>query len=184
MDGKHTWQEPTVADRLIYDGRIIQVHELTVQLPGGGTSTREVVYHPGAVAVLAEPEPGRLLFVEQFRKAPGEMLLELPAGKLDPGEPPLACAKRELAEETGYRAAEWTPLCSFYTSPGFANECITLFAARDLQAGAAKPDEDEYVRVTTRSRTDVEKLLQQGQIRDAKTLVGVLWWLWAGAGRG
>jgi ADP-ribose pyrophosphatase len=169
--------EPTVGESTIYRGKIVHLKELQVRLPNGRVAKREVVYHPGAVAVLAEPQPGYLIFVEQFRKAPGEVLLEIPAGKLDERESAEACAHRELAEETGYRCGKMEKIYEFFTSPGFANEKITLFHATLLEAGEEHPDEDEFVRVLTLSEVEIRNRLMQGMIRDAKTLVAVLWWL-------
>jgi ADP-ribose pyrophosphatase len=169
--------EATVGESTIFKGKIVHLKELQVRLPNGRVAKREVVYHPGAVAVLAEPQPGYLIFVEQFRTAPDEVLLEIPAGKLDGGESVEACAHRELAEETGYRCGKMEKIYEFFTSPGFANEKITLFHATLLEPGADHPDEDEFVRVLTLSEAEIRDKLMQGKIRDAKTLVAVLWWL-------
>ncbi|MDQ0188424.1 NUDIX hydrolase [Alicyclobacillus cycloheptanicus] len=170
-------QEPTLATEPIYDGRIIRVEQLTIQLPNGKTAKREVVRHPGAVAVLAAPAPDRLVFVEQFRKPTEEVLLEIPAGKLEPGEDPAECARRELEEETGYVSTNVRPLYEFFTSPGFADEKLHLFVAEDLSTGAVHPDEDEFVNIVELTASEVQARLTSGQIRDAKTLIGVLWWL-------
>jgi ADP-ribose pyrophosphatase len=171
------WREHTLEREVLYDGRIIRLERHRVQLRGERVGTREVVRHPGAVAVLAEPSPGRLLFVRQYRKAPDEVLLEIPAGKLEPDEDPRVCAERELSEETGYRAGKMEPVAAFFTSPGFADEKIHLFYARELQPGEAHPDVDEEVQVIVAERQTVEGWLSSGAIQDAKTLVGVLWWL-------
>lgn len=169
--------ETTVSERVIHRGKIIDVLERTVTLPNGSPATRDIVYHPGAVCVLAEPVPGHVLLVEQFRSAAGETLLELPAGKLDPGEPPMVCAVRELEEETGWVAETCEEVYTFYTSPGFANEVLSLFVARNLTKGEVQLDEDEFLNVHNLSMADVRHKLEQGLIRDAKTLVGLLWWL-------
>lgn len=170
-------QEPTLAATTIYDGKIIKLEKLNVQLPNGKTSVREVVRHPGAVAVVAESKPGHLLLVRQFRKPMEEVLWEVPAGKLEPGEATSACAIRELSEETGYQAKHIETVSEFFTSPGFADEKIYLFYASDLQPGVQQTDEDEFVQVVELSEQAIRELLQNGEIRDAKTLVGLLWWL-------
>lgn len=170
-------EEPTVSSRPVYSGRVIQVEEHTVQLPNGRTALREVVRHNGAVAIVAEAPGDRLVFVEQFRKAPGRRLLELPAGKLESGESPEECALRELREETGYVSEKVEPLYSFYTSPGFADEVISLFYATDLTKGDTDPDEDEFVDIRLFDHREVRLALDSGAIEDAKSLVGVLWWL-------
>ncbi|MCF8563665.1 NUDIX hydrolase [Alicyclobacillus tolerans] len=172
-----SFAERTIASQTVFEGKIVRLETHTVELPNGRQSTREVIRHPGAVAVLAEPTPGTVIMVEQFRKAPEETLLELPAGKLEPGEHSDVCARRELQEETGFTAQSLKLLYEFYTSPGFADEKIVLFYATGLTQGASHPDEDEFVRLRTLSREEVRRELSAGKIRDAKTLVGLLWWL-------
>ncbi len=169
--------EPTLTTKLVYEGHVVRLEEHTVALPNGHTATREVVRHNGAVAVVAELADERLVLVEQFRKAPGKRLLELPAGKLEPGESLHACALRELREETGYVTDRVRRLYSFYTSPGFADEVISLFYATELREGVTQPDEDEFVDIHLFSRADVQTALDEGAFEDAKTLIGVLWWL-------
>ncbi|MCL6515780.1 NUDIX hydrolase [Alicyclobacillus sp.] len=161
----------------VFSGRMISLETWRVRLPDGREAGREVVLHPGAVAILAEAEPGVVLCVEQFRTATGETLLEIPAGKLEPGEEPGSCAKRELAEETGCTASHWEPVASFFTSPGFADEQVHLFYATQLTRGAAHPDADEFVRVRPVTRAEAEAWVRAGRVRDAKTLVAFLWWL-------
>jgi ADP-ribose pyrophosphatase len=170
------FEEKTIHETSLYQGKIIDVKKLSVRLPNGKVTDREIVCHPGAVAVLAEPEPGKLILVEQFRKPVEGTLLEVPAGKLEPGEDPRDAAIRELREETGYNAQSVELVFSFYTSPGFANEKIDLYYARGLQKGQASPDEDEFVRTILYQKSELEDLLKNGQITDAKTLIGVLWW--------
>lgn len=170
-------QEQTISTELIYEGNIIRVEQLSVRLQNGRPSMREVVRHQGAVAVVAQSDAGKLVFVEQYRTAPGEVLLEIPAGKLESGEQPDGCARRELVEETGYTCRSMEPVFTFFTSPGFADEKLYLYFAQGLVPGPDNPDEDEFVNVVEYTRTELLDLLQDGQIRDAKTLVGVLWWL-------
>ena len=128
-------EEKTIRRRTIFDGKLIRVQLDEVELPDGRTSTREIVHHPGAVGVLAFTDEGKLVFVRQYRNPLGKTILEIPAGKLEPGEDPKACAFRELEEETGYRAEEMRPIVSLYTSPGFADEILHLYEARGLQKG-------------------------------------------------
>lgn len=175
--GNSDFTERTLKSTEVFHGRIIKLEKHIVELPDGRKSEREVVRHPGAVAVLAEPTPSQLLFVRQFRKAPEEVLWEIPAGKVDGKELPADCAARELREETGYRSSFFEPLFEFYTSPGFADEKIQLFYAHDVLPGEPQPDADEFVEVHSLSRAEISELLAAGQIRDAKTLIGVLWWL-------
>ncbi len=169
--------ETVLESETIFRGKVITLQHQRVRLPGGGESMREIVRHPGAVAILAEPSPDHLLFVEQYRLGPNEVLLEVPAGKLEPGESAMDCAKRELEEETGYRGGCLNQLYSFYTSPGFADEKIELFVATDLRKGNLALDEDEFLNVRILHRDEIVHLLQDGAIRDAKTLISVLWWL-------
>lgn len=171
------FSEPTLHEESIFAGRVICVKRLTVQLQNGRTSTREVVHHRGAVAVLAEPEPGRVLLVEQYRKACEQALLEIPAGKLEHEEQPDVAAKRELREETGFSGGNWQKINTFYTSPGFSNEKIYLYYATNLTAGDVDLDEDEFVESRLASRGNVLHLLQSGAVQDAKTLVALYWWL-------
>jgi ADP-ribose pyrophosphatase len=171
------YREETVSSDVRFEGRMIRLEELVVKLPNGRTSSREVVRHPGAVAVLVEPRPGEVVLVTQYRKAAECELLEIPAGKLEPGEAPEVCAIRELAEETGYRTSQVRPIASFYTSPGFADEVIHLFYVDQVDAGKQQLDEDEFLDVHLYTREEVARRIADGQIRDAKTLVALLWWL-------
>lgn len=170
--------EPSLDVQSIYQGRVIEVEEHTVRLPNGRTAKREIVRHPGAVAIVAQTLDNRLVLVSQFRKGPDKTLLEIPAGKLEPGEDPADCARRELAEETGFVPGDLQLVYSFYTSPGFADERISLFYARDLSAGPDHPDEDEFVTVHALTADELRQMLGSGQVDDAKTLVGLLWWLY------
>ena len=171
-----TLEEPTITSETIFEGKIITVQVDYVQLPNGKKATRELVKHPGAVGVVAVTEDDRLIVVRQFRKPLEKVTLEIPAGKLEPGEDPLDCAKRELAEETGYRAGEWTPLVSVFTSPGFADEQIHLYVAKQLKPGESRPDEDEFVEHTFITIEEAFSLIEKGEICDAKTVLAVYAW--------
>lgn len=162
-----------IGSRTIWQGAIAQVRVDEFRYPDGSTSTREVVGHPGAVAVVAHDE--RLLYlVRQPREAVGEdALLELPAGKLDaPGESTLECAKRELGEEVGKAAAEWRELKRFYTSPGFAAEEVIVYLATGLEDVDAEPDAEERLEVVTWSLEDLDGAIEN--CADAKSLIGLL----------
>jgi len=137
---------------------------------------RSVVRHVGSAVMMAvDPKKG-ILLVRQYRLPAGRYLWELPAGKLDPGEKPLAAAKRELIEETGYRARKWTKLASFSVSPGYVGERMTIFLAEDLTEGEATPMDDERIEPRWFSRKELTEMIRSGKIEDAKTMIGFLMW--------
>jgi ADP-ribose pyrophosphatase len=166
--------EKTVDTRRVFDGRMIKLRVDTVALPNGSTATREVIEHPGAVAVIAQTGRGELIMVRQYRHATGEILLEIPAGKRDQGESPLDCARRELEEETGYQARRWQSLFSFFTSPGFSDELLYLMMASDLEPGTAHTDDEEFIEVATVPVDEALQMVYRGEIRDSKTIIGIL----------
>lgn len=170
----HDLIEKPVSSERIYDGAMINVRRDTVTLPNGRKASREVVEHPGAVAIVPVTADGRVVMVRQFRHPVGQVLLEIPAGKLDPGEQPDDCARRELEEETGFAAKNLKRLAAIYTGPGFSNEIIHLYLASGLTAAARHPDEDEFLAVESYDRDQLKKMLAAGALRDAKTLVGLL----------
>lgn len=174
--------EKWISSSPVFEGRVVSLQIDTVELPNGSMATREVVKHPGAVAVLAVHD-GKLLLVDQYRQAMGRTELEIPAGKLEKGEDPLDAAKRELEEETGYRCGRIRLLHSFYTSPGFCDEMIHLYVAEDLTAGQVAPDEDEFLDIYEVSLEEAQRLIAEGRIADAKTLLAVYLWQF-GADRG
>lgn len=143
-----------------------------VRLPNGSESTRELVLHPGAAAILPILPDGRIILVHQYRHPVGQSLWEIPAGKLESGEDPLTCAKRELLEETGYEAATWEELLSFYTSPGFTDERITLFLARDLTR-VSEPRPSEITTCRAFESSELDHLVASGVIKDAKTILAL-----------
>ncbi|WP_234414164.1 NUDIX hydrolase [Paenibacillus sp. CAA11] len=167
--------EKTLSTRSVFEGKVVSLHIDTVELPNGETATREIIRHPGAVAVLAVRE-GRILLVDQYRQALGRCELEIPAGKLEKGEEPSEAAKRELEEETGYRAGKITLLHSFYTSPGFADEIIHLYLAEELTSGEASPDEDEFLELYEVSAEEAKNFITEGRISDAKTVLAFYIW--------
>jgi len=172
---KQILYEETISSSILYRGRIINVRQDQVILPGGKAAIREVVEHPGAAAVLALDDQERVILVRQYRQPAAAVLLEIPAGKLDPGEEPLECAKRELAEETGLCGNSWRPLGWFYLSPGFCNEKIHLFLARELTSTHPLPtaDLEEMVEVISLPLGELLEMAAQGELTDAKTVIAL-----------
>jgi ADP-ribose pyrophosphatase len=176
--------ERLVASELLHRGRFLEFRVDTVERADGRQARRDVAVHPGAVAIVAIDPEGRVLLVRQYRHPAGQALLEVPAGTLDrdPGsgatEDPDAAARRELEEETGYRAAGWERLADFWTAPGFATERIFLYLATDLSlAGPDRlaPDEDEQLELVRIPWREAVAAAECGEIRDAKTLIGISW---------
>lgn len=158
----------------IYNGHIIKVFKDDVSLEGAGNAIREVVRHKGATAILAVNEKNEAYFVEQFRYPVGKVLFEAPAGKIDEGEEPFECAKRELLEECGITAKKWTELGPMLSSPGFCDEVIYLYLAKELSESAPNPDEDEFLDIIKLPLTEVRERLRKGEIPDAKTQILIL----------
>ena len=162
----------TIREQTVFSGRLLELRVDEVELPDGRRAVREFVVHPGAACILALRDPHSMILVRQYRYAVDSELWEIPAGKLDPGETPLQCAKRELLEETGYEAATWSECLRFLSSPGFSNEWLTLFMARSLNHVAERwIDEIPTCRIFP-----VEQALQMvrsGEIADAKTILAV-----------
>jgi ADP-ribose pyrophosphatase len=150
--------------------RIFAIIEQVLRLPSGRTVVRQVVKHPGAVVIVPQLADGRLLLIAQYRFAVGETVLEFPAGTLEPDEAPLACARRELIEETGYRAEHWHPLGMIYSSPGFCDERLHLFLASGLVPEHAAADEDEILEVKRLTVQEVERAIASGTLVDAKSI--------------
>ncbi len=171
------FEEKTIRSKEIYNGKIISLKVDDVTLPNGEEGKREIVNHPGAVAVIAITDEGKLVVVEQYRKALERSIIEIPAGKLEPGEEPATTAVRELEEETGYGCRELTYLQSFATSPGFADEIIHLFVARGLYEieNRAAMDEDEFVELMEITVEEGEQMVTEQRIFDAKTAFAILW---------
>jgi len=155
---------------------IFRVTEDRAVDPDGFEIRRAIVQHGGSAVMLAVDERKRVLLVRQYRLPARQYLWELPAGRLDPGETPLKAAKRELEEETGYRAKTWKKLVSFFPSPGFLAERMTIFVASGLTAGMAHNMEDERIEVGWFARREIEDMIRQGRILDGKTILGVLVW--------
>lgn len=165
--------EKTIKEEMIYKGKILNLKKINVVLDNGIESTREIVEHKGAVAIIVF-ENDKFLFVKQYRKAHEEILLEFPAGKLEEGEDPLECAKRELEEETGYKSDNLELIQVIYPSPGFCTEKIYLYKALELSKGEKNFDPDEDLITEWIAKEEVLKMISLGKIKDAKTLIGVV----------
>ncbi|MEW5762317.1 MAG: NUDIX hydrolase [Bacillota bacterium] len=166
--------EKRVGSRYVFRGKILNVRVDTVILPDGREGTREVVEYAGAVTILPLTEAGEVVLVRQYRYPVGRTLLEIPAGKVEAGEDPLACARRELREETGYEAERWEKLLTFYSTPGFTSEKMHLYLATELKAGPQMPDGDEFVEVVQVPFREALAMVRNGTICDAKSVVGLL----------
>ena len=166
-------QEHKLSSEMKFDGKLIKVTYDVAEV-NGKEAWREVVHHPGASAVVAIDEDNRIIMEKQFRYALNDYLLEIPAGKLDAGEDPLVCAKRELEEETGIIASEWISLGTIATSPGFCNEVIHLYVAKGLSKGKIHWDEDEYVEVERYTFDELLQRIKEETIKDSKTLSALL----------
>lgn len=166
-----------IASREVYSNPIFRVAEERALAPDGFEIRRDIVHHPGSAVMLAVDEKHRVLLVRQYRLPARRYLWELPAGRLDPGETPLRAARRELAEETGFRARRWKKLVSFYPSPGYVSEKMTLFLATDLAPGSASPMEDERIQTRWFTRRELEAWVRSGKLQDAKTIAGILYWM-------
>jgi ADP-ribose pyrophosphatase len=161
---------------IVYAGRRIQVALESHKRPDGRTATKEIVLHPGAVGILALPDAEHLVLLRNYRFPLNETLWEIPAGTLEPGEDVLHAARRELAEETGYRAASWQKLTAFYPSPGILSEVLHIYVARELTPGQMHPEPDEQMEPQTVPLTQALAWVCDGTIRDAKTIIALLLW--------
>lgn len=167
--------ETQVDTALVYEGSFIQVHKDHARLPDGSISTREYIKHPGAVAIIALLDNGNLVMERQFRYAPQQEFIELPAGKIDHGEDTLLTAKRELLEETGYVAHEWTHISTAWPCIGFSDERMEYFLARGLTHIGSQLDEGEFLEVFELSPQEAIEWVRVGKITDSKTIVGLFW---------
>lgn len=163
-------QEIPLSSESVFDGVLLKVHRDAVRLPDGSNGIREYIRHPGAVLIVAQRSDGRLLLVRQFRYALGRSVLEMPAGRIEPGEDLETCARRELVEETGFEARDWQYLGTIHPCLGYSDERIEIFLARELTEVGARPDEDEFLQILSMDLDALEEAVRAGEITDAKTL--------------
>lgn len=168
-----------ISAKNIYRGLIFDIVKARLSLPGGKNCIRETVVHPGASAIIPVIGKDKVLLINQFRYATGQSIWEIPAGTLDKNEPPARCARRELEEETGFVARSVKKLAEFYSCPGFCTERIHLFLAKGLSPGrgAARPDADENINCRIFGRRQIVQMLNNGTIKDAKSIIGLMLWL-------
>ena len=164
--------EKTLSSTSIYDGKVVKLRKDEIELPNGNKSFREAIHHPGGACVIAKCDD-YIYFVKQFRYPYGKVLLEIPAGKLNEGEDPKACAIRELEEETGLIAEKVELLHSIYPTPAYTDEVIYIYLASNLKKGTVHLDSDEFLNVVKIKTDDVKKMLLSGEIHDAKTIVAL-----------
>lgn len=177
--GKRGAKVKLISSKLAYRGPLFDVYTDYVREPGGADSRRDVIRHSGSVVILAiddtgNPEDPKIVVERQYRHAAGQYMWEIPAGRKEPEENPLPGAKRELMEETGYRARRWTKLARFYVSPGFLGEWMLLYLAEGLTAGQTRPDEDEYIECQQIPLSQALQWIDRGKIIDAKSIVAIL----------
>ena len=167
--------ERFVSGERVFDGKLLKVHRDVVRLPDGSEGAREYIRHPGAVAIVALFDDGRVLLERQYRYPQRREFIEIPAGKLEPNEPHLDTAKRELMEETGYSAAEWRHLGVVHTAIAYTDEAIDLFLAKNLAKGTARLDAGEFLEILTVPFAEAIAMVRDGRITDVKTVAALLW---------
>lgn len=168
------FEEKTLSSEEIYNGKIIKVRKETVELPNGRNALRELIAHPGGVGVIAVDEERKVFMVTQYRIAAKAMMLEIPAGKLEYGEDPLECGKRELIEETGYCAKEFTHLGEYYATPGYCEERLNIYLAKDLEFVGQHLDDGEFLNVKKYDLDELYQMVMDNKIYDAKTAIAIL----------
>ena len=168
------FEEKTVSSKSIYDGKIIKVRVEDVELPDGRMAKRELIAHPGGVGVIAVTDDRQVFMVSQYRIAARDMMLEIPAGKLEYGEDPLECGKRELTEETGYTAKEFTHLGEYFATPGYCEEKLNIYLASGLEFIGQHLDDGEFLNVKKYDLDELYSMVMDNKIHDAKTAIAIL----------
>ena len=174
MVNKDLYEHPLNSTK-VYTGKLLHVHRDEVRLPDGKTSVREFIRHPGAVVVLPITQSGELILERQHRYPLGRDFIEVPAGKIDPGEQTLACAQRELLEETGYKAQDWRYITTVYPCIGFADERLVYYLAQDLAFEGHQRDDDEFMEIFSLPLDRALAMVQTGEICESKTIIGLFW---------
>ena len=160
---------------IAYDGKFLKVSRDRIQLPDGSVTQREYIRHPGAVVILPLLDDGRVLLERQFRYPNDRVFIEFPAGKIDPGEEHLACARRELEEETGYTGGDWQFVCTIHNAIAYSDEHLEIFLARGLSPGTPKLDAGEFLETFTTTVPELLEMVRRGEITDVKTIIGAFW---------
>lgn len=168
-------KETRLDGEVVYEGHFLTVQSDRVQLPDGQVTAREFIRHPGAVVILPLFDDGSVLLERQFRYPLNQVFIEFPAGKIDPGEAPLACAKRELQEETGYTASDWQFVCTIHNAIAYSDEHLDLYLARGLHAGPCALDDGEFLDTISATMPELLELVRNGQVTDVKTIIGAFW---------
>jgi ADP-ribose pyrophosphatase len=168
-------KETRIDGETAYNGHFLKVERDRIRLPDGSETHREFIRHPGAVVILPLLDDGRVLLERQFRYPNDRVFIEFPAGKIDPGEASLECAKRELLEETGYTATDWHFVCTIHNAIAYSDEHLDLFLARGLTAGEAKLDDGEFLETFTATVPELLEMVKRGEITDVKTVIGSFW---------
>ncbi|NMM28477.1 MAG: NUDIX hydrolase [Glaciimonas sp.] len=174
MDDKHL-KEIKIEGEVAFDGNFLKVQNDTIRLPDGKISSREYIRHPGAVVILPLFDDNSVLLERQFRYPLNRVFIEFPAGKIDQNEVSLATAKRELQEETGYTASDWTFVCTIHNAIAYSDEYLDIFMARGLQVGIAKLDDGEFLETFRTPMSELLAWVREGKITDVKTIIGAFW---------
>jgi ADP-ribose pyrophosphatase len=168
-------KETKIDGEVVYDGHFLKVQRDRVRLPDGKVTEREYIKHPGAVVILPLFEDGSVLLERQYRYPLDRVFIEFPAGKIDPNEDPLDCAKRELQEETGYTASNWKFVCTIHNAIAYSNEHLDIFLARGLTAGERQLDDGEFLETFKTTVPEMLEWVREGKISDVKTVIGTFW---------